>query len=294
MATVIDNMTGVKISSAYFSNSLLLELFPMHTKPPKNYRVSLLYGKNGSGKSTIAQGFREYRDSVYPKTVDLTPMDGVSEIEISTSGKPEKFFVFDEEYVSSRVRIKNSGLDAIVLFGEQVELEGQIVELERQIDAKKTEVTLQETECERFSNSSDVNSPEYWLSQIRNKLREANGWAEVGSKIKGQRQNLTVNDAEIERIGNISSSKSLSELQVEFDRLYEQFSAVAADSTQLPIRVRTIFIVGDIGESAKHLLEKVVDRPQLTVREQKLLDLFGVQGVISAKTYLSDSNKIFL
>ena len=120
--------------------------------------------------------------------------------------------MFDEEYVSSRIRIKDSGLDAIVLFGEQVELEEQIVELERQIDAKKTEITLQETECTRFSNSSDVNAPEYWLSQIRNKLRETNGWAEVGSKIKGQRQNLTVNDAEIERIGNISSSKSLDRL----------------------------------------------------------------------------------
>jgi tRNA A37 threonylcarbamoyladenosine biosynthesis protein TsaE len=57
MASLVEQMTGVTISSPYFPNVTSLELFPKHPKPPKNNRVALLYGKNGSGKSTIAQGF---------------------------------------------------------------------------------------------------------------------------------------------------------------------------------------------------------------------------------------------
>lgn len=289
MATVIESMTGVNITSAFFSNATLLELFPKHPKPPKSNRIALLYGKNGSGKSTIAQGFREYRDSVNPRTVTLTPMDGASYISISPSGKPEKFFVFDEEYVSTRVRIKDSGLDAIVLFGEQVTLEEQLAEMERKHETKQIEVTQQENECARFTNSSDVNAPDYWFNQIRDKLRETNGWADVGSKIKEQRQNLSVTDTEIARIGSISPTKPLADLQSELSQRYAQFATVSATSAQLPTRIMTISIIGNIIESAKACLIKVVARPQLTEREQLLLNLFGIPGITGAKTFLFDS-----
>ncbi len=55
MATTIESMTGVSISSAYFSIATSLELFPKHPKPPKSNRVALLYGKNGSGKRERAK-----------------------------------------------------------------------------------------------------------------------------------------------------------------------------------------------------------------------------------------------
>lgn len=291
MATTIESMTGVSISSAFFSIATSLELFPKHPKPSKNNRVALLYGKNGSGKSTIAQGFREYRDSVNPQTVTLIPMDGTSYINCS-SEKHDKIFIFDEEYVLTRVRIKDSGLDAIVLFGEQVALEEQIAEIEKQIEEKKIAVSQQETEYERFTNSSDVNSPDYWLAQIRAKLREANGWADVGSRIKEQRQKLSVTDSEIRRIGGISPARPQAILQSEFKRLYAQFTAVKAASSQLSTRITTLPVIDNIVERVKELLNKVVPRPQLTEREQRLLDLFGVSGVNTAKKFLSNPNSI--
>ena len=90
MATAIESMTGISISSDYFSNMATLELFPKHPKPPKVNRVALLYGKNGSGKSTIAQGFREYKDSVNPRTIALNLLNGATSIKISSPGKHEK------------------------------------------------------------------------------------------------------------------------------------------------------------------------------------------------------------
>ena len=55
---------------------------------------ALIYGSNGSGKSTIAQGFREYTEFIVPRTVELTPTVGASIVKDSPGMKSEKIFVF--------------------------------------------------------------------------------------------------------------------------------------------------------------------------------------------------------
>ena len=53
-------MTGVEIKSPFFDTAVSLELFPVHPNvlknpnAPQKNRVALIYGSNGSGKSTIA------------------------------------------------------------------------------------------------------------------------------------------------------------------------------------------------------------------------------------------------
>lgn len=288
MATAIESMTGINIASAYFSSTTNLEFFPKHPKPPKSNRVALLYGKNGSGKSTIAQGFREYKNSINPRTVTVTPMEGTAQIKISPSAKPEKFFVFDEEYILSKVRIKNSGLDAIVLFGEQVSLEEKISQVEGQIKTAKAEISTQEAECARFQKSTDILSPKYWLEQIRNVLRDENGWADIGSRIKGHKQKLSVTDAEIERIGNLTPVKSIADLKSEFEQVYAEFSAIDANTAILSQEIIQVPSVGDIVQTSKSLLERVIAKPQLTHREQELLDLFGLTNITNGKMFLSN------
>ena len=162
--STIDSMTGVYIQSDFFDNAPTLELFPAPTAN-KHFRAALLYGKNGSGKSTVAQGFREYKNSVATPTVLLSPRKSGATIP-TAAGTPEKFFVFDEEYVTSRVRIEGAGLDAIVLFGEQIDLDAQITQTQTAILAKQTEVDQQVAECTRFTEGADVISPDHWFSLI--------------------------------------------------------------------------------------------------------------------------------
>ncbi len=60
MPTTIDSMTGVEIKSPFFDTAVSLELFPVHPNvlknpnAPQKNRVALIYGSNGSGKSTIS------------------------------------------------------------------------------------------------------------------------------------------------------------------------------------------------------------------------------------------------
>ena len=98
MPTTIDSMTGVEIKSPFFDTAVSLELFPVHPNvlknpnAPQKNRVALIYGSNGSGKSTIAQGFREYAESVVPKTVELNPTAGAAIIKMSSGMKSGKIF----------------------------------------------------------------------------------------------------------------------------------------------------------------------------------------------------------
>lgn len=121
MSTTIDSMTGIVIKSPFFDGPSALELFPTHPNvlknpnAPQKNRVALLYGANGSGKSTIAQGFREYQGSVSPRTVELSPSVGTAIIKMSPGMKMEKIFVFDEEYISQNIKVQENGLGTIVL-----------------------------------------------------------------------------------------------------------------------------------------------------------------------------------
>lgn len=282
MPSVIESMTGINIKSDYFRTAPTFELFP------PRHRVALLYGKNGSGKTTVAQGFREYIEPVTPPKVELSPMANGTRIS-AVSGQAGKFFVFDEDYVSKRIRVKEDGLDAIVLFGEQIDLDKQISKAETDITEKQAEVELQEKECAKFTTTNDVNAPDYWKIKIRNELKKDTGWAGKGSKIKGKKQNLSVTDDVIERIGQLAPAKPQAELQKEFDRRYAQFTTVNSTATTLPEAILPISIVGDKEQQATELLSKVIPRPQWTEREQKIFDLLGGQGLDTAKGFLSNT-----
>ena len=50
--SVFNDVIGISITSEYFNGSNEYKLFEN-----KNDRVAMIFGRNGSGKSTIAQGF---------------------------------------------------------------------------------------------------------------------------------------------------------------------------------------------------------------------------------------------
>jgi len=287
--SAIGRMTGVNISSDYFTDTACLEFFP---KDKKNQnRVALVYGRNGSGKSTIAQGFRDYGNQVASQNVTMELIDGGSPLMFSPEEKPCKIFVYDEEYISTRVKIKDDGLDAIVLFGDQIALDEQIEMVQKQIDQKQIELTTQQTECEKFTNKDDVNSPDYWINKIKRKLHEPNGWAEIGSKIKQYKHNLKVTNIEIDKIGKLAPKRSLRDLLARRKILLAQYSAAAADGSSAPIntKVPKINITEDIVEKTATLLKKTVNKPQLTSRETRLLQLFGIKGAANARSFISNT-----
>lgn len=294
MPTTIDNMTGIVIKSPFFDAPSSLELFPPHPNvlknpnAPQKNRVAILYGANGSGKSTIAQGFREYTDSTTPKTVDLSPSVGAAVIKMSPGMKAEKFFVFDEEYISKNIKVQGNGLGTIVLFGKQIELEKQLEELEKQISQAQIDIDSKSELIEQYNSANSIIAPEYWKNLIIGKLQATGGWAETsGIRIKKRQIKARVTDIEVDRLGKLSPRKDKVTTRKKFNELFGIFDSIDASVSPVGPQIQTIEPPERIIEETKKLLEKVPQKPTLTLREQELLQTLGIEVLSSAKGFLS-------
>lgn len=288
MSTAIENLTGIQISSEYFTNKPNLKLFPPNAKQGKINRVALVYGRNGSGKSTISQGFYEYANSINPKNVELNLLTGDNYLKISSNDKPNKVFVFNENYVDKNVKIKTGGLDTIILLGKQVGLEEEILEVEESINDILSKLEHKKTLYSKYEDQKDVASPDYWLLSIKKDL-QTKGWAEnLGIKINGNSTKARVTDQVIEEIKNTIVTEKKEDLLDSFDSKLNIF--FKTDKNTLPINnpICELNFDKNIEKISIEILSKIVSKPQLTQREQQILDLFGITGIVESKEFLSD------
>lgn len=289
MATMIESLTGITIRSPYFSAKPTLVFFPESQKLKRTKRAALMFGHNGSGKSTIAKGFREYVDAAMPRSVEIEPVCGSKIWTPDSDAQHEKIFVFDETYIERSVKIRSDGLDAIVLFGEQVQLEQQIQELDKKIEQLETQLQQQAKDNEKYLDRSDPHSPLYWIGSLTKILKRPEGWSEtLGMKINGRKTNAPVNDAEIDRIGQLIPVKTEEATRKEFNRAFSIFSGVDDASTKVDIEIKQISINSDLENQAEAMLKSVMQRPFLTARETELLELFGIKAVGDSKVFLSE------
>ena len=118
---MFEKINNITISGGYFDQATTLDLLD------SNQPLSIVYGRNGSGKTTIAKAIRQLvgKDSELP-TEEGYVQYSVSTEEIISDEMKSSVFIFDEEFVRENVRMRGKGLETIVMMGEQVDLDIQI------------------------------------------------------------------------------------------------------------------------------------------------------------------------
>lgn len=117
----------IKFKGRYFADEANLEVFP------ENDRLSIIYGKNGSGKSTITDAILKATGSAAIEGIEyayLYDENGASYSDVAD------IHIFNEDYVNERVKVKEDGLKTIVLLGELGDLEEKIQDTELKIEAE--------------------------------------------------------------------------------------------------------------------------------------------------------------
>lgn len=277
---------GISIKSEYFTENEKFSLFK------DKHRVALVFGRNGSGKSTIAQGFIEYKDSVNPRTVDVKLLTEAGDVYISPVEKPLKIFVFNEDYINKNVKFKSEGLDTIVLLGEQIGLDEQIQENENRINDLISDLDKFERILDQQNDKKNSSCPEFWLSKIYSTLRER--WAGTqGIQIKKKLQKSSVNKDVVEKISKITCSENKESIQREFDDQLRLFNSIDSESTPIEQEISTIQYDSELVSKSKKSLSQIISRPQLTDRESELLKIFGIEALTTAQEFVSNNvNKI--
>ena len=107
---MLKDITTLQLQGASFTTTTELPLLKNDGSPVK---TALLYGRNGSGKSTIAKAFRKIIGEDIPsvQTSILKDIHGVS-VALTDTEKAH-IFIFDEDFVNDNVRVREDGLGSI-------------------------------------------------------------------------------------------------------------------------------------------------------------------------------------
>ncbi len=287
---MISNLKGIKIQGRKFSSNPVDFCFWNNDK----IRLSLVYGKNGSGKSTISDAFTFLKNN---ETKDFSCLSEITFDNHSLSEDDKKsIHVFNEKFIDSNIKIKEDGIDSIVMFGKQVDIDNQISETEKRLNAKNTEIENQNNIVNNFLDSSNANSPTYFINQCISELKRDNGWAGKERVIKSARVNSPVTQTTVANI--ISQYKTEKELELliqDYTEKKKLFDSVTSDSTEINQEVK-LFNFDTIDSKAKALLTKKIEQTELTEREKRIFSFIennGQELLTKARTYFSDKDSDF-
>ena len=158
---MIKDVKKFEIQGGFFSELVIFELF----KNEKD-RISIIYGKNGSGKSSIAKAISDYKNNDF-STFDHIKFTDDQDNETIISDK-QNIFVFNEEFIEKNIKFASEGLNTIVMFGEQRNLDEQLRIVQKTKNEIEYKLETEQSNLLKYNDNSDVLSPSYYYNQIEN------------------------------------------------------------------------------------------------------------------------------
>lgn len=252
----------IKFKGGFFAEETELELFKNED------RISILYGKNGSGKSTISNAVRKAKGDMVEDIVESTVYDQDGSDFIDT----QCIHVFNEDYINSRVKIRGDGLNTIILFGELGEFEDKILDLQLRMEAESNRNIELKNIFEEFEDADNKKSPSNCRVQINLGLSGDGHWAEREKIINAGKRNAGVTDKVIDSIIALQPTDALADLKRRYQENLQLLNQVRKnESTQIRNTVKLNVPYNE--KVLQSLLAQKVESPVLSEREQYLLQL---------------------
>lgn len=281
MATIND-ISSLKIKGANFQDETILELFKK--------KISLIYGENGAGKSTIARGIYNWAHQDDTHEINAAFLDS-NKNEVHIDEASTHAFVFDEDYIQRMVGIKSStGLNTIVILGDLKDVEEKISEKKLLLDKENLAWQLEKSKLDKLIDSQNRESQLFIQNCIRQKLKKDGGWADRLSKIRNNKTKSKVNDKVIDVIS--SSQKFLQDMP-EDTKLEERHAWINGwlckqmeifnndlklyqntSQNAFPISEKICLEQNSFDEAAFiNALAEVVEKPEITERDELILSI---------------------
>lgn len=284
MVSNISSILGVHVCNGVFSDGCDINLFVNRT-PAR--RASIIFGHNGSGKSTIASEINAIRARsgngyFYDSANQELDLDDADRTRIR---------VFSEDYIESKTRIDDDGLEAFAMLGEQVEAADEIKKIDDQVDSVSLANEKLAKKIDELKNGKS--SPEALEGEAKKAAKDG-GWGSRAEKVDGKAPSLTAK--RWDEIRNSESDQSRESLEKQFNgKLVKYKKASSAGNSHLP-GLFLIEIERYDETRVLELLAKRVEDPTLSDREKRILELVqnGHQDLVeeSAKVFSNSETDV--
>ena len=269
---MINDIAGIEIKSAFFDKNARLTLLYNNNTIAK---ASLLYGRNGTGKSTIAKAFRKIKGEQIPEIEKALLFNKDGTIVNIPDEEKTNIYVFDEQFVNDNLRLKEDGLSSIIMLGEQAGLTDLIDEASKELAKAEEERDNKKVTIDKYNDYNNVISPYYYSEKMIQTLRKGNGWADRKHIIEGSKIKAAVTSDTYKQFIHINPKKDRYELEAEYkenlQKLVEAKDGSTIIESVVPV-IPSIFRELNV-KKGNALLETVIEHPELSDREKYLLQL---------------------
>lgn len=281
-----ERISGICIEGGYFNELCTITPFALTSPQGKPRYVSIIYGKNGSGKTSLAQGFYEIAtgDRIFNKS-EFIGHDGLPINDIDRS----RIFVFDENYIRRTIGFTEDGLDSVVMLGEQVELDEQIKTQESQLSILNKEIDADKISFNSsYETDTSILAPEHHWKSILDNLRK--NWSVRESTIRGLRQNAPVRDEFISSLFINNEYSTLEEVRAKFEEVLIKFKTAQSGEC---VNETLVKIGEDVEIDSKivTLLGEKISEPVLSDREQLIMQM--IKDDSGNESFLMRAKSIF-
>lgn len=257
------NINKIQIDGNIFQNEELI-IFP--AQKSMTCRISNIYGKNGSGKTTISKAIKG--NDIEELKIKFFDSNN-NEIICDTR---EKIYVYDEEFIDTNVKTSEDGIKTIIMFGAQKELDDKIINLKEKKENLKQKEEIINSKIEKCQDVNNNTSPIYYKNLMEQILK--NGWAVRDKEIKDNKRNSSFQYNElIEKIKKLKDEKNNQEFLLnEYSDLLNTYKKIKIGTNKIVTPLKEITMFSKSIQYTNELLLKKVEIPEFTEREKTILE----------------------
>ena len=231
-------------------------------------RLNLIYGKNGSGKSTIGKAIAKYSGKVR--------VDEIEEVRFNPEfddNAKKNIFVFNEQYIKDNLLVREKGPETIAMLGqENVNAALEIERINKIIQEKVGEVEAAKSQLDKYKETFKTIK-----SQIQDYIKNS-GYLERETSIRqavSEKAKPNVTTAVLEAIvKSVTTQKNyMLNLGLDLERQFTEKIKLLQNAGGVGTFVtwdKPIVVLPFDAEELKELLTKSVLKPELTDREKQI------------------------